>query len=286
MLFKRSPLKTTRHAIHKRRVLMLKIAAIPAGVIVLAGLLAWVSRWRPFVLSEVVVSGTSVVDPGEIESFVRGELAGSSRLIFPRASKFLYPKGEIASDLLNAFPRLRVAKLESRGSRLEVKVAERVPAYLWCRGMPGGERASCYFLDEEGFVFSDAPSFSGNAYFTFYGYFYGYFDDAAPLRQWYVSRQDFAEIARLLKAAADAGVAADAFVIEGSDYSLHLASGGSVRFRKDQDLGVVADTIVALAEDTKLFSKKGASALEYVDLRFGNKIYYRLVGDNQVQNGE
>jgi hypothetical protein len=50
------------------------------------------------------------------------------------------------------------------------------------------KKDECYFLDEHGFVFSEAPTFSGNAYIAFYGLI-----DAAkiPLVQTYLNKTCF-----------------------------------------------------------------------------------------------
>ncbi len=73
------------------------------------------------------------------------------------------------------------------------------------------------------------------------------------------------------------GLAPASFMI-GSDGvdNLYLASGTQIIFADDQDITALSGNVDTIMANTKLFSSAATSTLDYLDLRFGNKIYYRF----------
>ncbi len=78
------------------------------------------------------------------------------------------------SALLEKYKRIENVDLSTRGQTLTVSIKEREPAYLWCEGNlsvdADTEHAQkCYFADKTGYIFANAPQFSGDAFFIYAG---------------------------------------------------------------------------------------------------------------------
>src|SRR3989344_3974534 len=103
------------------------------------------------------------------------ELKKRRRRAFLNKALF-YPKSAIRRSLASTYPRLKDIELRVKsGGALLISVTEREPLYTWCgENIPETDTAEnqiCYFLDKEGYVFDEAPYFSGDVYFKFYGAF-------------------------------------------------------------------------------------------------------------------
>ena len=127
---------------------LLLIAGIVYGVSV-------VSYLPRFSIQTVEVNGAKEISASSIRSFVEAELYDGSRPILSRNNIFLYPRATIEQAVVDNFPRIRTVSV-SRPSLLAqtvtVVVEEREPYARWCEG---GE---CYLIDDGGFIFSQAST--------------------------------------------------------------------------------------------------------------------------------
>jgi hypothetical protein len=138
----------------------------------------------------------------------------------------------------------------------------------------------CYFTDEKGYIFDEAPYFSGNVYFKFYGK-----DDMDPVNPsgTYFLKDKFTEIAKFVDALQKMNLNPDSFSLgDGNDGSIYLSStleaGPKIVFKIDSDYQKIADNL-QLAISTDPLQKKirdNISSLLYIDLRFGNNVYYKF----------
>lgn len=258
-----------------------RMKLLVAGVIVLAagivGGLSWLSYRPAAVISEVRVEGSEGISAESIKARVRGMLAGRNLYLFARANAFLYPKEEIAAALAADFPRAENIALSLDGLRtLVVSIREREGETLWCAD---AQTSACYFLDENGFIFDHAPKFSGNAYFSHYG---GLNASTSPIGANLLPQENFRELSGFIEKARGLELAPLSIHIGNEQYAeLILDEGWRLKFHLDQNFTELAGNLAALAHSEEWGKALRGEALdgrmlEYMDLRFGSKVYYKF----------
>lgn len=219
-------------------------------------------------INDIEISGNKVVDTEAIKTIVKQQLAGKYLGLFPKTNLLLYPKKNIENELEDQFKRLENINLSIKNNKiLEVSVNERTPEYLWCGAEPNLEVEKCYFMDENGHVFDEAPYFSGEVYFKFYG-----------------SIQNFKQLISFKDILISLGLKPVAlYIANDGDIQIFL-SGGSfatapkIILRVDTDFENVAENLQTALTTEPLQSefKNKYASLQYIDLRFGNKVYYKF----------
>ncbi len=260
----------------KKRIQRTRLAIL-LGVlfVLLAGAvvgLAWIPQLR---IHAVDVAGAETIATSSIEQFASERVQGRTLLVLPKDSIFLYPKDEIRGGLMREYPEFKEVSVNAENfETIKVSVAERHAKALWC-----SEGGNCRLMDETGFVYApdlllDAPAFvryTGEATTSA-----GYTAKVEPLQ--YVTPQDFAALAALTSALDDnqKDTTVDAVDVDAnSDAHAHFANGFTLIFAlKDANKDVYERFTLALASQPFLNHK--ISDFEYLDLRFGDKLYYRL----------
>ncbi|HEV7702570.1 MAG TPA: hypothetical protein VGO63_03985, partial [Candidatus Paceibacterota bacterium] len=156
----------------KKKIFTRKIIIFTVLFLLLVAGLSYVSRIKRLSIADIAVTGNVVIDTETIKAEVDKELAGKYFWLFPRRNILLYPKNKIKRNLAKQYKRLTdISVSVGSGQTMMISVSERNPEYTWCRTAPvgGNGKETCYFLDKEGYIFDQAPYFSGEVYFKFYG---------------------------------------------------------------------------------------------------------------------
>src|SRR3989344_4952418 len=237
----------------------------------------YLSRISGLNIKGVEISGNNVVDTENIKEVVNEKLTGKYLWFFPRTNVLFYPSDKIKTDLYEKFQGLQDINLRinSKGV-LEISVSERSAIYTWCGKVPldaGGVTQKCNFMDKDGYVFDEAPYFSGEVYFKFYG---GVLEKPSPI---------FSQLVLFKENLEKNGLKISSiYVADDGDGKVFLSSAGKsategqIRFKTDADLEIVVVNLVTAlaAEPLKSEFKNKYSLLSYIDLRFGNKVYYKF----------
>lgn len=244
--------------------------------------LAYLSRISALNIGEIKVTSNKAVDTDMIKMAVEKKIAGNYLWFFPKTNILFYPKNSIKRDLFNQFKRLNNIALSIKNNKLlEISLTERTALYTWCGntidlvvGVPSDKK--CYFMDKDGFIFDEAPYFSGEVYFKFYG--------LASIGT-YFSENNFKQLIYFK----DTLVA-----MKFKPFSLSIEDNGNIKIflsnlnkttiepylilKVDSDFQNVAENLEAAMSTEPLQSnfKNKYSSLQYIDLRFGNKIVYKF----------
>lgn len=279
-MFKKSPLKKTRLHKKKRRKLLLKIAGVFLLLTALVAGVSWLSRLKMLNLSTIQVEGNAAVAAEDIEVIAKQHLEGMIYYLFPRSNKFLYNKDRILQDIVTTIPRIKEVELSVKGQTLVVRVLERAPAYTWCTGSPRKVKQDCYFIDNAGFIFSKAPTFSGNAYVAFYGLV----QSETPIGSTYLDKKTFLNLDGIIEFFKLKEIPTYALLASSNgNFELYFEQGGKLIFKSTQASTTVTSNVELFMRDTKMLTAAQLPMLEYLDVRFGNKLYVKLKGDNPLQ---
>jgi len=243
-------------------------------------LASWISQRETFKITAVVVEGTLAVDPekvvGNIESFLREPLLWR----IDRNNSVLYPKRAIRKAILELNPRVKqVSLVLDEDKRMVASVEEYVPTLLWCPPEHISATTtiitSCYFSDSVGHIFAPAPDYSGNPFLVFATTFPNTSEGVAPSGQSILPADEFAKVNSFLRQLSGLGLTSRVVREVGvHDFIVLTDKPWTIRFLSTND--PVADGAnLALVLENLTKDEVTLDALESIDLRFGNKVFYR-----------
>ncbi len=239
--------------------------------ILFIGSFIWMS-WTPALRIEtIVVEGAKTVLPGAVEAPVREELKGRRLLVLANDNIFLYPRSRIEQDLLARFPIFKDVELRAQDFRtIIVSVLEREPRALWC-GASVESPVPCLFIDEDGVAYGSAPQFSVPVYVEYYGRLS---EHTLPN---FLNSEQFRSLSALVDALSqlDADDSVHQVQADELNATAQYQSGFKLTFPLSHNSGDVFERFT-LALESEPFKDKKLKDFEYLDLRFGDKLYYKL----------
>jgi hypothetical protein len=276
--------KEKRREEHKKFGVFFSISvACVCGII---GLLAWGSHHNAVSVSSVRVEGVKTIDEESVISMAQQELEGNNFLIWNRANMLWYPKKDIVADIQEAFPRAKDISLRRTSmTAIAVEITERTPTYVWCEGsyidyeqdaalVGETHQPTCYFADCDGFIFDSAPVFSGAAYRTWYGGEVTH----TPLGAYIANSDVFARSVAVMDTLSALGLSPIKHEFRGEDGYVFFEDDTYFMYPLDAELEALGADVRAVLE-----SLEENTDWEYLDMRFGNKVFFREKGEENVE---
>lgn len=265
----------------RKRILIFFAVLALTAVVGLVSLL----HLRTFRIETVTVEGTESIEQTKIEGDIRGQLDGTYMFIIPRDSIFFYSKDRISRYIKETYPEIQQFSVKlTSPNEITVSIEERKPVGVWCEG---GDSAKCFFIDEKGVLFQTAPSITGSVYFKYEGMLESG-TSTNPLLATFLPEFQFKKLNEFA-----AGIKSRreftpiGFVrTKDSEGSVVTAEGVLLRIALNKDLDAVAINLTSALNASSLKDPGVRSTLEYIDLRFGNSLYYKLRGSSAVSSGE
>jgi len=259
-------------------------------VVFLVGIGSYISYRKEVRISKVELTGGILVTQPELESRALEYMQGSYFWLFPKNNILWYPRGGLKIYLKETFKRIENININLKDLQtLYVKIEERKPFALWCNqsvvstttpateGQSGDNKTEdCYFMDQNSTIFARAPVFSGDAYFKYYGLISP--ENQSPIGMEYMSNNlKFGEISDFVQKAKELSIRPLYLKIKSDDdFSLVLSGGGEVYFNLKESLFIAGQNLGALLKTSPFASSTGDLPVEYIDLRYGNKLFYKL----------
>ena len=273
------PQSRVRAKRRKRRYIAGSVVFIIA-LAVLGGLV-WLSR-APFLrITAIQVSGEQTIDPASVTDFVQNSIAGYRLFLFPKNNIFLYPQAQIQHALPTAMPTIASVEVHAVNFHtIGVTVVERQPKALWCGASREASSSECLLLDQSGAAY--APE--GNGFSvegqgtngTYKRYFGALVGSTTP--QQYLTPEEFTSLGALIDALAQnqqQEELTDIEVDQNHDVRAYFTSGFELIFALSSDGGDVYSRF-QLALQSDAFAGHTIDDFTYLDLRFGDRLYYKL----------
>lgn len=251
--------------------------------------LLFIVAYLPFLrIKQVKVAGAVVVKAVEVESLVKAELSSSFLGVIPRDHFFWYPNTEIKTAIKTQFPKLNEVqtRLDWPTGKLEVKVDEREPVMIACLWP---EAKDCFFLDAKGEAYSRAPHFSTGVFLEWRATSSHHqapflFASSTEVARILILQKLFKQV--LEETSGRVWILPRVESLTEGDYvfmvNSNFASSTKVLPWKILVDGKNNPTDLALNLHTTLSSILATTStstwpkLQYVDLRFGKKVFYKL----------
>lgn len=232
-------------------------------------------------ISEVRVTGTELQDPSEIIAYANTFFVSSRWRYVPLNSIFSYPRNEIRVSIERRYPRLESVKVSRDGlfgTVLTIEVTERAAYGVWC---VDESALACFIFDKTGYIYIDKKSLGRAAPSSII--FSGGVTSTAPIGTIFLSGK-LAQASDIITRMTAVGFPVTHFSLQQEgDFRVRLAAGFYVKgtFEQSVDTFLKNFQLVTVSEELRT----RLSELEYMDLRFGNRVYFKFAneGEQEVQ---
>ena len=245
-------------------------------VICIFGSIIFVFHIERFRIQSISITGSTSLSEAEVKSAVERTLAGSYGYVIPRNNTLFYPKQKILLTLPETFLKIIYVEVKRDGLRgITVSIQERNPYALWCGAtvvVLSTDNSKCYFMDSEGLIFAEAPTFSDNVYMQYYG---GAVGNGVVLGAHYLPTTDFRNLDQFVRTLVSVGVESKQVRVHDGDVNVYVfgktvSASTVLRFSIAQpyvkSLSAFNTFISAQVAITTL--QKYLSSVEYIDFRF------------------
>ncbi len=271
----------------RRRHLFVKTLWILFGFVVLVIGLAFVSHIKKLLIQDISVSGNQIIKEEDVQKEAREILQEKRFFVFSGENKFIFSKNKLESGLKEFFPRILSIETNIENKNLHFTIVEREKSHLWCGEEPPtyNERSAdqkCYFLDNSGFIFDEAPQFSSGVYFTFYSKL----ENENPIGQYILNFEFLKDIESFISGVKEEGFPVHSLVVkEDGQYELLFSLNSIAKdypkllFISDQSLSEVYNKFISAVTEEPFRTDflENPNSLEYIDARFKNRIFYRFI---------
>lgn len=276
---KKRPVKSTNRLVTKKkrrkvidpanRQLVLQIVSgvgIFAFVLLLVSGLWYGSRVSTLTLETITVEGGQTISHVQVQEAVAGTLTGNYFGLIPKRFAWTYPEVD-AMAAAASIGRVKNPTVERiSGTELKVIVDEYLPFALWCEEE---NEVQCYFIDKEGVAFDQAPVLDGGSMYRFYT-----LGDKPELSKVMTDKNTIKEIvavADALESRFNLPITKIELDMVG-DVFFRVVGGGEIKTTTKVPAEKLLENL-ALVLSTDDFKDVTAGSFQYIDLRFGSKVF-------------
>jgi hypothetical protein len=259
----------------KTRERRIRLTIISIVALVAVAIPVYLLKTSRFQITNLVVVGNSVTQYEDIQKIVVDKINANYLWIFPKSNDAVYPKSAIKNTLFQNIPRLNSINISlSNPHTLVVSVTENSPSALYCTDTTNPvDPSGCYFLDKTGYIFSEAPSFSGGVYVVYTSQ--PLID--SPLKKSFLTPEKFAPLNNFLESLSKIGLSPKTFIDKGDEYNVVLSNNAVVMWKSSADLDTIQSDLESFLSDPNFLKERsGLQRILYIDLRFGSKVFYKF----------
>lgn len=247
--------------------------------------LSYFSGYHTVVINDIKIEGNNITNTDKLKSLVLENIEGRYLYLFKKSNIFIYPKNEIIKNIEKNFPRISDIDIKSDSlTSIHIKIKEREGAMLWCGESFQGEayfiEEECFFINSDGYIFDKAPFFSGNIYFKFYTPLKN--KDLPPLGNYSLDKEKINEIMIFVNGLEDLSFYPAFIDLSDKEMQKIFLKRDSLKlpqifFKEENDKNEILDNLASsMKKDAFVHEVKSKySILDYIDLRYKNKIIYK-----------
>lgn len=233
-------------------------------ILVIIGIITYFAIFASiFHIKEIQISGNQKVQREDLEGFIWSEVERKI-LIFSTKSIFLANLQEIKKNLLETFPKISQINLKRKFSDiLIVRIQEREPLFVFCKNS-----SPCFYLDKEGVIFEEV---SGN------GEQFLIIKDVrsqeARLGKKVIEEKLLGDIRKIVLELRETEIFIEEFTLFEEKIEVKTLQDFEVYFNQKEDISSQIQNLSLVLEEE--IPTENRANLEYIDLRFGNRVYYK-----------
>lgn len=276
MKFGRSRTLQSPKYLQKKRKKLVINTSISAGVVILFMTLSiFVLRLSFFQIGTIDITNAKTIDQESIINLVKDSLKGNYLYVIPKSNFLAYPKREISKNITSHFKKIDSLKMSVKGSTvLSIEITERIPQVIVCDGFRDDTDIQCSYADNNGFVYEEKPVVS-----TALNYFVYYSNIEIP-------KEKFIELQKFVSDVKKYGIIPTGLLVsEDGSYELYIknknGSTAVIYFDDRTPYEKILSNLAAFWQSVldKKIGLKSVPNFDYINLRFGNNVFYLLQHD-------
>ncbi len=271
-----TPRGTRKYRRGSSRAVLIALGAVIACVALAYGVYRLL-LWEKIFISSVEIGGIQKISESDIRSAVNAYLGETVLGFIPRKEYFFLSGSALSAELRELFPEIRSLVIDKKfPDHLSINIEERSPWGIVCgRTAPVDAESGnvpCAYVDTEGYAFDQAPVLIGSL-----------------TKKIFTDRNDIAigsaaVSPNVIREYDELKALYEAMSLPLTHISLSVDSPRDMRVYSNEwygitDIAIDIDRLKGVFEPLFRNELSGKiDRLEYVDLRFGNKIFYKLRG--------
>lgn len=236
---------------------------------------AWLSYRPAFRIGAIQIEGARAIDEKSVHTVLEAQLARRLLWKIDRNNALLYPRSGMRLAIMAIDTRIKSADLVVSDKQLAVHLSEYSPALLWCPPESAAATATttitagCYFADSVGHIFAPAPEYSGNPFLIFVT------TRSDKNKNEILLQEEFVKINIFLHKLDDFFLTPRMVRQSGAnDFTITTDQSWEIRWSSARNPEEDAHNLALVLENLSK-DHMSTSTLKSVDLRFGNKVFYR-----------
>ncbi len=264
----------------KKKLIGLVVIICFLVLVIFAGFIAILNL--PFLqIHDFEIRGASAVSPDTIRTKSLSVLNGKYLGVIPKSNILFYPADSVISSLKDNFKTIDAVRLK-RGSlsKIIVTLKERQPSAIVCAGFRDDNEGNdaenplnnCYFSDNHGFVYEKSQIASS----TYNKYYVPTDGGEIAIGTNFLSEDKFNALQVFVNGTAKAGLVPLGVLIgDNGEYEMYVKPDTTIYFDDRAPFDSTLSNLQVFWQNEANKPKATSTpAYDYINLRFGNTIYY------------
>lgn len=232
-------------------------------VAILAGGSFYILNLDVLRIQGVSVRGVKVINEVDVKTEIE-KILEETYLGISRNNILLYPKSFIKERILEIFSVAKFVDIDLKSKELLVTIVEKKPEALWCR-------TTCFFIDDTGVIYKPSPVLEGDVFVSFRESGETPLTLGTKIIDPGVLRSVLDGVVSLQKEKFSVWSVS---VINNDEFRLEDSSGMDIIINPFEDISSQTERVKKVFESKEL-TTKSFSSLQYIDARFGAKLFLK-----------
>ena len=219
-------------------------------------------------ITEVTIEGNGFVSTQEIQDKTDRILGSSYLFVIPKSNVFLFSRGELASRIKENPAVIDVRIDKDLFHTLNISITEQEKEAIYCTSF---DRSECYYINGDGYLYSRTPA-DLQLDQEIVVYLEG---EQKKLRDTVLDTELYSNVMGFVKSSARYGlITANVYVRSNGVIEFNTQPGARLLVSRFDDFASGFSNLIALF-DQNVIAKEQLAIIDYIDLRFGNKVFYK-----------
>lgn len=227
-------------------------------------------------IKQLEIVGNNFVNEIEIKKIVLKQVQNKYLFLINKNNILIYPEQKIKKEILKNIPYIQQVKISRINflDGLKIKIIERNPEYLFCL-----KNNYCFFLEKEGYIYSLFNQKKTNIKKEDFIRFYGNLIN----NRFFLIKEEMNQINWLIKNIKNKNLEINSIKKTDHLFVIKIEGNTKIIFLKNQNIKDVFNIFsqILKQEDFKINKEnhKFKKDIAYINLSFGNKVFYCFFGD-------
>lgn len=291
-----NPYQSAKLRDKKRKQKRLKnILIISAGIFIFS-LVVYLLNASFLSIQQIIIDEVEYSNRNDIELAIKEKIEGRYLGMFSRSNALIFSRTKIAREIKSKFPSIKSVDVDLKGlTTINVQLEEYVSTALWCdvpvtpastlihdeseeekvsvipQTLSSVGSPNCFFVNDEGIIFAPTDFDSNTEIIKTFGKIL-----SDPLRQSYTDKKTFQDLIEFSKLLRRLNIVADQiWTTNGEVYAFVTKERVKIYIDSESDVVSMFDNLDTVMKRDAI-NKAQFSNIDYIDLRFGNRVFYKL----------